>query len=96
MQYLINAWLEKGNPALKIIDPQRQKVIKEFQGQELEELIEHGDIVPDELQTNNPSQLKSMVDELLGNFYQVPKPVLYNNCPAYRSLLGLVEKAKFF
>lgn len=99
MQYQINAWLEKDNPALEIIDPNKQRVIREFHGDELVELFEQGDIIPDELMSNNPSILDSMVDELLSRFTQSPyneNRIKQRNQSALRGLLNLVEKAKRF
>jgi len=99
MQYQINAWLEKEHPDLTIIDSKNRQVIKAFHGKELEQLIEFGDVMPDELLTCNPKRLNQLVEELLSDIFQASKPInrpSHSSCQVYSDLLGLVAKAKVF
>ncbi|HAW37948.1 MAG TPA: hypothetical protein DC052_12700, partial [Pseudomonas sp.] len=54
MTYLIDAWLDRPQPYLRILDRNTGAVCVSLEGEALEELREQGDLDLQELSTNEP------------------------------------------
>ena len=59
MTYLIDAWLDRPQPYLRILDRNTGAVCVSLEGEALEELREQGDLDLQELSTNEPCVLRS-------------------------------------
>ncbi|MDF2182157.1 hypothetical protein [Neptuniibacter sp. CAU 1671] len=56
MTYQIDAWLERSDPYLRIIDCQSGVVVMEWRNQRLKGLLEQGDITRQELEDKSTNQ----------------------------------------
>ncbi len=56
MTYQIDAWLERSDPYLRIIDRQSGVVVMEWRNQRLKVLLEQGDITRQELEDKSTNQ----------------------------------------
>lgn len=64
MTYLIDAWLDRPQPYLRILDRNAGAVCVSLEGEALEELREQGDLDLQELSTNEPCVLKEQIRNL--------------------------------
>ncbi|BFN27168.1 hypothetical protein PSCT_03409 [Pseudomonas sp. SCT] len=64
MIYLIDAWLDRPQPYLRILDRNTGAVCISLDGEALDELREQGDLDLQELSTNEPGVLKEQVRSL--------------------------------
>ena len=64
MTYLIEAWLERPHPYLRILHRETGKVCAELEGDALEELRELGELDLPGLSSAEPPVLKEMVRDL--------------------------------
>lgn len=64
MTYLIDAWLERSNPCLRIIECATGKVCATLDEAGLLEMREQGELCPEDLLTTEPYQLKELVRKL--------------------------------
>lgn len=56
MTYQIDAWLERSDPYLRIIDRQSGVVVMEWRNQRLKGLLEQGDVTRQELEDKSTNQ----------------------------------------
>ena len=56
MTYQIDAWLERRDPYLRIVDRKSGVVVMEWRNQRLQGLLEQGDITRQELQSDATNQ----------------------------------------
>lgn len=64
MTYLIDAWLDRPQPYLRILNRETGEVCAELEQKALHELQELGDLDLDALNSCEPRQLKEQVREL--------------------------------
>lgn len=65
MSYLINAWLERRDPYIEIIDKSRDEVFLRLQGPVLRMMIDDGILECAMLAAANPEQQKQLIRDLL-------------------------------
>lgn len=61
----IDAWLDRTNPYIRIIDQDSGEVITEFEGEEVHECLERGDICVQDLYCSTPRTQHEVVKHLL-------------------------------
>lgn len=84
MIYLIDAWLDRPQPYLRILDRNTGAVCISLDGEALDELREQGDLDLQELSTNEPGVLKEQVRNL--SFSAMPARCgLSSDCSARRA-----------
>ena len=64
MTYLIDAWLDRPQPYLHILDGRTGTVCARFDARDLEELREQGDLDPAVLNSSEPAVLKELIRSL--------------------------------
>ncbi|VXD04999.1 conserved hypothetical protein [Pseudomonas sp. 8Z] len=64
MTYLIDAWLDRPHPYLRILNRQTGEVCAVLEEDALDELRDQGDLDLHELNSNEPSVLKELVRSL--------------------------------
>lgn len=64
MTYLIDAWLDRPQPYLRIVNRNTGAVCVSLEGEALEELRDQGDLDLQELSTSEPCRLKEQVRNL--------------------------------
>lgn len=64
MTFFIDAWLDRSNPYLRIIDKQSGNVCVELDEQQLQLLQQRGEVDLHALETNESSQLKELLHGL--------------------------------
>lgn len=64
MTYLIDAWLERSNPCLRIIETATGKVCATLDEACLQEMREQGELCLDDLLCNEPQKLKELIRKL--------------------------------
>ncbi|WP_217477657.1 hypothetical protein [Stutzerimonas stutzeri] len=64
MTYLIDAWLDRPQPYLRILDRHTGAVCISLEGAALDELRDQGDLDLQELSTSEPCVLKELVRNL--------------------------------
>lgn len=64
MTYLIDAWLERSNPYLRILDRETGEVCARLEEEALLELREQGELSLADLLGNEPGKLKELVRQL--------------------------------
>ena len=64
MTYLIDAWLDRPQPYLRILDRSTGAVCVSLEGEALDELRDQGDLDLHELGTSEPGVLKELVRNL--------------------------------
>lgn len=64
MTYLIDAWLDRPQPYLRIVDRNTGAVCVSLEGDALDELRDQGDLDLQELSTSEPCVLKEQVRNL--------------------------------
>ncbi|MCQ4313688.1 hypothetical protein D7241_00470 [Stutzerimonas sp. VN223-3] len=64
MTYLIDAWLDRPQPYLRILDRNTGVVCISLEGEALDELRDQGDLDLQELSTSEPGVLKEQVRNL--------------------------------
>ncbi|HAF93251.1 PA4570 family protein [Stutzerimonas balearica] len=64
MTYLIDAWLDRPEPYVRILDRATGAVCAQLEGEALEELCAQGDLTIQELSTTEPCALKEQVRNL--------------------------------
>ena len=64
MTYLIDAWLDRPQPYLRILDRNTGAVYISLEGEALDELRDQGDLDLHELSTSEPCVLKEQVRNL--------------------------------
>jgi hypothetical protein len=64
MTYLIDAWLDRPQPYLHILDRQTGAVCARFDASDLEELLEQGELDPAVLNSSEPAVLKELIRTL--------------------------------
>ena len=64
MTYLIDAWLERSNPCLRIIETATGKVCATLDEACLQEMREQGELSLDDLLTTEPHKLKELKRKL--------------------------------
>lgn len=69
MTYFIDAWLDRPQPYLRIVNRITGHVCVQVQGEELEELREQGVLDMNDLSSSEPSQLKELVRQLFLRCY---------------------------
>ena len=65
INYLIDAWLDKRQPYLELVEQGSGQVVRRWQGRRLQELFNSGLISYQELQTSSQTQLKKIVKALI-------------------------------
>lgn len=69
MTYFIDAWLDRPQPYLRIINRVTGHVCVQVEGKDLEELREQGALDMDDLNTSEPGRLKELVRQLFLRCY---------------------------
>ena len=69
MTYLIDAWLDRPQPYLRILDRNTGAVCISLEGEALDELRDQGDLDLHELSTSEPCVLKEQVRNLFLSSY---------------------------
>lgn len=64
MTYLIDAWLDRPQPYLRVLDSNTGAVCVSLEGEALDELRDQGDLDLHELGTSEPGVLKEQVRNL--------------------------------
>ena len=64
MTYLIDAWLERANPCLRIIECETGQVCATLDESELLEMRDQGELSLDDLLSNEPHQIKELIRRL--------------------------------
>ena len=64
MTFFIDAWLDRNNPQLRIINKQSGDVCVELDAEDIQLLQQRGDIDFHALETNESSQLKDLLQEI--------------------------------
>lgn len=64
MTYLIDAWLDRPNPHLRVLDRTTGSVCVHLEGAELDELREQGELDPAVLTSDRPGEHKELVRTL--------------------------------
>lgn len=64
MTYAINAWLDISHPQVSIFDKQSGTEMLCFEGEELQELLDSGDLCVADLYSNNSQILTGVIREL--------------------------------
>ncbi|MBD7977681.1 hypothetical protein [Serpens gallinarum] len=64
MTYLIDAWLDRPQPYLHIVDCRTGAVCARFDASDLEELREQGELDPTVLNSSEPAVLKELIRTL--------------------------------
>ena len=65
INYVVNAWLDKPQPELELVEQDSGHVVRRWQGRRLQELFNSGLITYQELTTNSQEQLKALVKALI-------------------------------
>ena len=65
INYVVNAWLDKPQPELELVEQDSGHVVRRWQGRRLQELFNSGLITYKELTTNSQEQLKALVKALI-------------------------------
>jgi hypothetical protein len=65
INYIVNAWLDKRQPELELVEQESGHVVRRWQGRRLQELFNSGLITYQELATNSQEQLKALVKALI-------------------------------
>lgn len=65
INYIVNAWLDKSQPELELVEQDSGNVVQRWQGRRLQELFNSGLITYQELATNSQEQLKTLVKALI-------------------------------
>ena len=64
MVYAINAWLDCPQPQVTVFNTQSGVAMLTFEGDELEELIESGELYQSDLESNDPRLQMEIIREL--------------------------------
>lgn len=64
MTYLIDAWLERSNPSLRVIECETGQVCASLDQADLLEMREQGELSLDDLLSNEPHKLKEVIRRL--------------------------------
>ncbi len=62
--FIIDAWLERKDPCLRVIDAEDGRVVMQIEGDRLQQMMDQGDLDPSELMQSR-SNLKNLVRPLL-------------------------------
>ena len=65
INYVVNAWLDKPQPELELVEQDSGHVVRRWQGRRLQELFNSGLITYQELATSSQRQLKTLVKTLI-------------------------------
>ncbi len=65
MVFTINAWLEKPQPELSVVENDTGKIVAKWQGQALRSLFRNHVLSYEELQDSNKFRLKQLVQRLI-------------------------------
>ena len=69
MTYLIDAWLERPQPSLRVLDRTSGEVCLQLGPQELHQLQEQGDLDVEGLSSNEPQTIKEVLRTLFLYYY---------------------------
>lgn len=69
MTYSIDAWLDRPQPYLRVVNRVTGRVCMQVQGEELEALREQGVLDMSDLSNSEPSRVKELVRQLLLRCY---------------------------
>lgn len=64
MTYLIDAWLERPNPCLRILDRETGEICARLDADALQEMREQGELCPADFLSNEPGKLKEILRQL--------------------------------